>query len=423
MRAPTHEHDGAVALSRHMSAAIGWNRVPASEPRREVGDARAFLGDFTRIPVHAIEESASSPDPLAWIDSSAAEREATGVADRVMGSSPDLRKREVERSAAGGAASRDVSEAEPSQGRSLEPAVRDLMESRIGHDFGAVRVHTDEQAVSSAQALEARAYTVGARVFFNAGEYSPSTDAGRRLLAHELTHVVQQRSTGSRVQRQPQGGGNTPGTGRTPPGPGDLSPAAYEVWLKAHPRRDYLIGGPWEPDVLYKRYTPQWFRQNGYAYAGRGGNYPYYWFEVWLNSTGAGKEYRVWRTEMGDGKSNANPKPKGGETGRPGSSESQSQSQGQSEATRIDPNADHEKLFGRVIAEKHDVDAAFGEGDVVLYEDGTVELFLRGTTQSYVFRPGSGGFYTVYGPDGNRLDKPWNIPEDDIPDPDDDAVP
>jgi hypothetical protein len=68
------------------------------------------------------------------------------------------------------------------------------MESRLGHDFGDVRVHTDSRAHESAQAVGAHAYTVGRDVVFQRDRYDPSSDQGRTTLAHELTHVVQQRS-------------------------------------------------------------------------------------------------------------------------------------------------------------------------------------------------------------------------------------
>ena len=79
-------------------------------------------------------------------------------------------------------------------GRPLEPAVRGFMGSRLGHDFGDVRVHTDHAASESARAINAQAYTVGTDVVFQTGRYQPDTPAGQRMLAHELTHVVQQRS-------------------------------------------------------------------------------------------------------------------------------------------------------------------------------------------------------------------------------------
>jgi hypothetical protein len=85
-----------------------------------------------------------------------------------------------------------------STGQPLDAETRDYMEPRLGHDFGSVRVHTDTQAARSAESVQASAYTVGRQVVFGAGQYAPHTDAGRKLLAHELTHVVQQTDTGSR---------------------------------------------------------------------------------------------------------------------------------------------------------------------------------------------------------------------------------
>src|SRR6185295_5081690 len=79
-----------------------------------------------------------------------------------------------------------------SSGQPLDPATRTFMEPRFGHDFSGVRVHSDARAAESAQAVDALAYTVGHRVVFGAGRYTPETSDGRRLLAHELTHVVQQ---------------------------------------------------------------------------------------------------------------------------------------------------------------------------------------------------------------------------------------
>jgi hypothetical protein len=79
-----------------------------------------------------------------------------------------------------------------SPGRPLDRSTRSLMESRFGHDFSQVRVHSDPQAAESASAVQARAYTVGEHVVFGAGKYAPDTTAGKHLLAHELTHTIQQ---------------------------------------------------------------------------------------------------------------------------------------------------------------------------------------------------------------------------------------
>ncbi len=79
-----------------------------------------------------------------------------------------------------------------SPGQPLDPATRTFMESRLKHDLGHVRVHTNERAGESAEAVNALAYTAGRHVVFGAGQYLPSIASGRRLLAHELAHSVQQ---------------------------------------------------------------------------------------------------------------------------------------------------------------------------------------------------------------------------------------
>lgn len=81
-----------------------------------------------------------------------------------------------------------------SSGQPLDASTRAFMEPRFGHDFSRVRVHTDPQAQDSARIVDALAYTLGNDVVFGAGQFSPATTPGRRLLAHELTHVVQQQS-------------------------------------------------------------------------------------------------------------------------------------------------------------------------------------------------------------------------------------
>jgi hypothetical protein len=84
-----------------------------------------------------------------------------------------------------------------SPGRPLDSGTRAFMEPRFGYDFGRVRVHADARAAKSAEVVNAQAYTVGNQLVFAAGRYSPHALEGRRLLAHELTHVVQQRGAGA----------------------------------------------------------------------------------------------------------------------------------------------------------------------------------------------------------------------------------
>lgn len=86
-------------------------------------------------------------------------------------------------------------------GSPLSPTLRALFEPRFGYDFSDVRVHTGTGAAGAAQALGARAFTVGRDVFFGAGEYQPTSVQGQRLVAHELTHTIQQAPTASRASR------------------------------------------------------------------------------------------------------------------------------------------------------------------------------------------------------------------------------
>ena len=77
-------------------------------------------------------------------------------------------------------------------GQPLDAATRAYFEPRFQHDFSRVRVHADARAAQSAAAVNAHAYTLGSHVAFGASQYSPGTEQGRALIAHELTHVVQQ---------------------------------------------------------------------------------------------------------------------------------------------------------------------------------------------------------------------------------------
>jgi hypothetical protein len=150
------------------------------------------------------------------------EREADHVANQVM-SEPVHRKApqsiepnlghippQINRLASASAPPQAVSESPAvvdqvlqSSGRPLDPAARSFFEPRFGYDFSQVRVHSDAGAAASARGIHARAYTAGNNLFFGAGEYAPSTSQGRALLAHELTHVVQQGGQAQSIQREP----------------------------------------------------------------------------------------------------------------------------------------------------------------------------------------------------------------------------
>lgn len=193
-----------------------------------------------------------SNDPL--------EREADRTADRVLAaptysavSSAPPRIQRVTGQANGhvDVAPASVDQALASPGRPLDTALRLDMEQRFGHDFSRVRVHTDATAAQSAQDVNAQAYTVGNSVVFDASRFAPGTSDGRRLLAHELTHVVQQEGASALwLFRQPDLAGS--GLTLTTPEPRslrgsldvrdldadelDLEIELIQQWLNAHPQ-------------------------------------------------------------------------------------------------------------------------------------------------------------------------------------------
>jgi murein DD-endopeptidase MepM/ murein hydrolase activator NlpD len=143
-------------------------------------------------PVQA-KAAAGAPDDIY-------EQEAHRVADTVMrtsvpGASAALRRDGDQATLAGGEA----------RGAPLPESARGFFEPRFGHDFGRVRIHADGEAAGAAQGLGAHAFTRGRDIYFAAGRYQPDSGAGRRLLAHELAHVVQQVTIGDRVQRYEAG--------------------------------------------------------------------------------------------------------------------------------------------------------------------------------------------------------------------------
>ncbi|MCA8952139.1 MAG: DUF4157 domain-containing protein [Planctomycetes bacterium] len=134
------------------------------------------------------------------------EREADGIAHRVNrpGTATPPGITAAHGPTAGTCAPPEVLDTVRRSGRPLSGPTRRLMESRIGHDFGRVRIHADPAAARSAAHVGARAYTVGQDVVFGAGGFAEHTPAGRELLAHELAHVAQQRHAPSPwLQRQP----------------------------------------------------------------------------------------------------------------------------------------------------------------------------------------------------------------------------
>ena len=185
-------------------AAAGKAEAPA-KPRQAVdGAVQPVNPTWQALALRAQTKLAvGSPDDPA-------EHEADRVADRVMRMpdrlagdqklpSPSFSSRAVavqrkckackEEDEGGALVQRELA----SPGRPLDAASRGFFEPRFGADFGAVRVHADSGADASARQINARAYTYGNDVVFGEGQFDPSSSRGRQLLAHELTHVLQQR--------------------------------------------------------------------------------------------------------------------------------------------------------------------------------------------------------------------------------------
>ena len=142
-----------------------------------------------------------------------AEHEANEVASRIMGSPGKTAASPVRQAYDSSGLSGDpgvVEQVIRSAGHPLDPTTRSFFESRFGRDFGSIRVHTGSEAAESARAINALAYTAGTDIVFARGRYSPHTDEGKRLLAHELTHTVQHSARASTiVRRTPDLGGLT----------------------------------------------------------------------------------------------------------------------------------------------------------------------------------------------------------------------
>lgn len=133
------------------------------------------------------------------------EREADRTADAVMRMSAsdvplarsplELHRASVASDGGPFTAPENVHDVLRTSGQPLDAGTQALMESRFDHDFSAVRIHTDAAGADSARDVNARAYTVGSHVVFGANAYDPHSATGQRLLAHELTHTIQQGGT------------------------------------------------------------------------------------------------------------------------------------------------------------------------------------------------------------------------------------
>ncbi len=269
VKATTAKTAGCASATRH---AEGAQRNSSSRDEQEAQPPRTCHAefvrranfDFSKVPIFPPDQRAPSkpaqPRLAVGAVNDPLEREADCAADEAMraperdhsvASAPKpgegLQKHPAGPQSAVGEAPAVIHEVLRSPGQSLDAAARAHFEQRFGHRFGDVRIHADGRAAESARLIGAAAYTVATHVVFDAGRYQPRALQGRRLLAHELAHVVQQRanSTAAAVVRlQPPDSKPTYGNIY----PEDDQPSARivrlekvgELWYEVGPKGDRL---------------------------------------------------------------------------------------------------------------------------------------------------------------------------------------
>lgn len=218
------EVGGILQLQRSIgNRAVGrLLQAHAQEPEAQspTGALARFGHDFSRIPVHAEAPTNIQLKPQLNTSGNAHEQEADRVAEEVMrmpepqlqhtctgGGFPEsqneqrtheqLQTKSVEANHTGDmVAPPIVHEVLRSSGQPMDSATRAFFEPRFGHDFGKVSVHADMQASEAASAVNARAFTIGRDMVYGSGQYRPDSQSGLKLIAHELTHIIQQSGGG-----------------------------------------------------------------------------------------------------------------------------------------------------------------------------------------------------------------------------------
>jgi hypothetical protein len=166
------------------------NDLPIVQTKLSVSsptDEHEKEADKTADKVMRMQEGATTPTPISPVQRKC---------DHCEEEEKKVPRKETTSAASGSfMAPPSVSKAVNRSGQPLESRTRSFMETRFGRQFGHVQVHTDGESAQSARDIQARAYTSGNHIVFADGQYQPHTEGGRHLLAHELTHVVQQNSS------------------------------------------------------------------------------------------------------------------------------------------------------------------------------------------------------------------------------------
>ena len=200
----THANPESTTAGDAPRFALTFGRIPIFQPKLAVGrtddplehEADAAAEAAMRVP---------QPPPEARVLLRRANQRCSGC-----GEEEKLQTKRAEGDPTGHEAPALVNDVLGSPGMPLDVAARAFFEPRYGVSFSDVRVHTDTRAALSAYSVRALGYTVGRHIVFADGQYAPATDEGRRLIAHELAHVVQQRDSSDRQLRREGDPGQMP---------------------------------------------------------------------------------------------------------------------------------------------------------------------------------------------------------------------
>ncbi len=187
-----------------LTLTIPWGGSPA-KPKSKGSDSDKYRAKTARMAAEqgkfreglktSAQKAQDKADEQAFLNSYLRSRANDALHPLDAGRNEDdlmLMRKAIGHPADAGAAPPIVHETLAEGGYPLDSGTRAFMEERFGYDFSHVRIHADAKAAESAEAVNAHAYTVGSHIVFGAGRYVPHTTPGRGLLAHELTHVVQQ---------------------------------------------------------------------------------------------------------------------------------------------------------------------------------------------------------------------------------------
>lgn len=219
-----------------------------------------LASDVDRQPLPARTPLVSRPDDPCETDADRTADRAAGTVDRT-----------ADPADAGPVAAQSIPRQEQTA-HPLDPTTREHFERRLGYNFASVRVHRDHAADESARELGALAFTNGRDIVFRAGHYEPHTERGRRLLGHELAHVVQQDSgrnrSGPAIRRTPA---PAPGAQPNPgPTPGEMAEKLIKDFAGKFPDAAKLIKGKKSAEQLVQEAAVKGVKFGGFAEDGPG---------------------------------------------------------------------------------------------------------------------------------------------------------